>query len=41
MQTAIKFLNRNWEVAADLYLPDNFDKEKNIRQLSVFTREAA
>jgi len=28
MQTAVKFLNRDWEVAANLYLPDNFDKTK-------------
>lgn len=28
MQTTVKFLNRNWEVSAGLYLPDNFDKAK-------------
>lgn len=28
MQESVKFLNRDWEVAANLYLPDNFDKTK-------------
>jgi len=28
MQESAKFLNRDWEVAANIYLPDNFDKTK-------------
>ncbi|ACU60012.1 alpha/beta hydrolase [Chitinophaga pinensis] len=28
MQQSVKFSNRAWEVAADLYLPDNLDKTK-------------